>query len=299
MAMRILWIGTVVLASLAAFAAGVVYGMPIVSIESHYDLDRTIHRLFWEMRESDTYLTHSNYMLLMSADRGGEMIALYPNDLDSGSSHSGVGWSLESTSYRDYYPNGTRLYRAVDPDGNTLREIAFHDARDKVVMMAIIDYKKDYLTASERDRINKEFYPDDPHGADPPAHPARVDAEAALYGSAYELAALSAKRDALSGEGGLTPQRERFYRWAFEEYSVPNSTESIDRRLAEIAGDADPRQVERLVDRVNSGVDAGFVPEGAEIADGEFWSKARLSAHCDATPGCDLDVEAMVDRTPP
>ena len=295
---RILWAGTFVLVSSAAFVMGVAYGIPIVSVESHYDLDRTIHKLFWEMRESGIYMTDNNYGLLMSADWDGEMIALFPNNLDDGSS-SGVGWSLESTSYRDYYPNGTRLYRLVDPDGNTLREIAFHDARDKVVMMAIIDHKKDYLTASERDRINKEFYPDDPHGADPPARPARVDAEAALYGSAYELAALSAKRDALSGEGGLTPQREMFYRWAFEEYSVPDSAELIDRRLAEIAGDADPRQVERLVDRVNSGVDAGFVPEGASIADGEFWSKARLSAHCDATPGCDLDVEAMVDRTPP
>lgn len=296
---RILWAGAFVLASSAAFVMGVAYGIPIVSVESHYDLDRTIHKLFWEMRESGIYMTHNNYGLLMSADWDGEVIMLFPNNLDNGSSSGGVGWSLESTSYRDHYPNGTRLYRLVDPDGNTLREIAFHDARDKVVMMAIIDYKKDYLTASERDRINKEFYPDDPHGAGPPARPVRDDAEAALYGSAYELAALSAKRDALSGEGGLTPQREMFYRWAFEEYSVPDSAESIDRRLAEIAGDADPRQVERLVDRVNSGVDAGFVPEGASIADGEFWSKARLSAHCDATPGCDLDVEAMVDRTPP
>ncbi len=296
---RILWAGTVALASSAAFVAGVVYGMPIVSVESHYDLDRTVHRLFWEMRESDTYLTHRNYMLLMSADRGGEMIALYPNDLDNGSSSSGMGWSPESTSYRDYYPNGTRIYRVVDSEGITLREIAFHDERDKVVMMAIIDYKKDYLTASERDRINKEFYPDDPHDEDLSARAGRADAEAALHGSAYEVAALSAKRDALSGEGALTPQREKFYQWAFERYSVPNSTESIDRRLVEIVGDAGPRQVELLVGRVNSDVDAGFVPEGADTADGEFWSKVRLSAHCDATPGCDLDVEAMVDRSPP
>ena len=155
---RILWAGLATLSVAASFAAGVVYGMPIVSIESHHDLDRAVHRLFWEMRESGIYMTHNNYGLLMSADWDGKMIVLFPNDLDNGSSSSGMGWSPESTTYRDYYPNGTRSYRMVDPEGITLREIAFHDERDKVVMMAIIDYKKDHLTASELDRINREFY---------------------------------------------------------------------------------------------------------------------------------------------
>lgn len=292
-----LWAGLVALSAAASFAAGVAYGIPIVSVESHYDLERIVHSLFWEMRESDVYLTHLNYMLLTSADWDADMIALYPN-VDNGSS-SGTSWSLKRTIYTSSHPNGTRLYKMLDPEGNTLREVAFHGERDKVVMAAIIDYKTDYLTASERDRINEEFWPKDPDDADPPARAVRTDDETSLYVHAYELASLSAKRDALSGEGGLTPQQEKFYGWAFEKYSVPNSTESIDRRLAKIAGDAGPRQVELLVERVNTGVDAGFVPEEAGIADGEFWSKARLSAHCDATPGCDLDVEAMVDRNPP
>ena len=161
MGRKILWVGLTALIVAASFAAGVVYSIPLVSVESHYDLDRTIHRLFWEMRESGIYMTH-NYGLLMSADWDGDAIVLFPNNLDNGSSSSGgVGWSLDGTSYSGHYPNGTRLYRLVDPEGNTLREIAFHDVRDKVVMMAIIDHKKDYLTASERDRIDREFDHDD------------------------------------------------------------------------------------------------------------------------------------------
>ena len=149
-----LWAGLVALSAAASFAAGVAYGIPIVSVESHYDLERIVHSLFWEMRESDMYLTHLNYMLLTSADWDADMIALYPN-VDNGSS-SGTSWSLERTIYTSSHPNGTRLYKMLDPEGNTLREVAFHGERDKVVMAAIIDYKADYLTASERDRINEE-----------------------------------------------------------------------------------------------------------------------------------------------
>lgn len=156
---RVLWAGAVVLASSASFAAGAAYGIPLVSVESHYDLDRLTHMLFYEMRESDTYLTHRNFGLLMSADWDNESIILFPNNLSDGGSW-GTGWSPNSTSYTREYPNGTRLYKLVDPDGNTLREIAFHDKRDKVVMMVITSYKGDYLTAAEWDRINREFYPD-------------------------------------------------------------------------------------------------------------------------------------------
>lgn len=156
---RILWAGAVVLASSASFAAGVIYGIPLVSVESHYDLDRLTHMLFHEMRESDTYLTHHNFGLLMSADWDNERVILFPNNLSDGRS-GGTGWSPDSTSYTERYPNGTRLYKLVDPDGNALREIAFHDKRDKVVMMVITSYKSDYLTDAERDRIDMEFYPD-------------------------------------------------------------------------------------------------------------------------------------------
>lgn len=159
MVKRILWAGAFALAASASFVMGVSYGIPLVSVESHYDLDRIVHRLFWEMRESDVYLTHNNYGLLMSADWDADGTVLFPN-LDNGTG-SGIGGSPGGgTSYTHDYPNGTRLYRLEDPDGSVLREIAFYGERDRVVVVAIIDYKADYLTASERDRIAKEFYPD-------------------------------------------------------------------------------------------------------------------------------------------
>ena len=161
---RILWAGAFALAASASFAMGVSYGMPLVSVESHYDLDRIVHRLFWEMRESDVYLTHNNYGLLMSADWDAHGTVLFPNT--DGGRGGGKSWSPEGgAAYHDDYPNGTRLYRLEDPDGNVLREIAFHGERDKVVMVMVIDFKTDYLTASERDRITEEFYSGDAYTA--------------------------------------------------------------------------------------------------------------------------------------
>lgn len=329
---RILWAGAVALSAAASFAAGASHGMPLASIDSHYDLDRMTWALFREMRESGTYLTHDNYMVLMSANRDDSTIILFPNNRENGTT-GGRGWSLEGETFTSNHPNGSRFYRSVDPDGRVLKEIALHDQRGKVFMAVLTDHRGRYLTDREREEIFTEFFPDPGGRADPPAGIGRAgdragpgggdpgpgagrpavevsrylhgaaggEAEsdagdgAGLYPRAYEVAALLAKRGDLAGAGDRTPQQERFYQWAFARYSVPNSTESIDRRLADIAGGAGQGQLERLAERVESGVDAGFVPEELDIVDGEFWSWARLSAHCDADPGCDLDVEAMAD----
>ncbi len=310
---RILWAGAAALSAAASFAAGVGYGPPIASIESHYDLDRMTWALFREMRESGTYLTHDNYMVLMSANRDDSTIILFPNNRENGTT-GGRGWSLEGETFTSNHPNGSRFYRSVDPSGSVLKEIALHDQRGKVFMAVLTDHRGRYLTDREREEIFTEFFPDPggragdragQGGGDPgpgAGRPAGVaggrdagEESAGLYPGAYEVAALLAKRGDLAGAGDRTPQQERFYQWAFARYSVPNSTESIDRRLADIAGGAGQGRLERLAERVESGVDAGFVPEELDIVDGEFWSWARLSAHCDADPGCDLDVEAMAD----
>ena len=115
--------------------------------------------------------------------------------------------------------------------------------------------------------------------------------------NAHEIAALVAKRSILGETADHTPQQEKFYRWAFEEYGVPDSAESIDQRLAGLVGEGDKlRHVQTLADTVNAMVDAGGVPEEVDIEDGEFWSKTRASEYCRLTPGCDWDVEAMADR---
>lgn len=320
---RALWAGAAALAAVASFAAGVGYGLPLVSIDSHYDLDRMTWALFREMRESGTYLTHDNYMVLMSANRNDSTIILFPNGLENGTS-GGRGWSLEGEAFTSAHPNGSRFYRSVDPGGRVLEEIALHDQRDRMFMAVITDHRGDYLTDREREAIREEFFPDSGSRGDPPPGLGRAgdgaqqvspgpgagrpawegarDPRANEWGGAgpdaraYEVAALLARRADLAGPVDRTPQQERFYQWAFERYSVPDSAGPIDRRLAEIADGAGPGRLEWLAERVESGVDAGFVPEELEIADGEFWSWARLSAYCDADPACDLDVGAMADR---
>lgn len=319
---RALWAGAAALAAAASFAAGVGYGLPLVSIDSHYDLDRMTWALFREMRESGTYLTHDNYMVLMSANRNDSTIILFPNSLENGTA-GGRGWSLDGETFTSARPDGSRFYRSVDPGGRVLTEIALHDQRDRMFMAVVTDYRGDYLTDRERDAIRGEFFPDSGRRGDPPpglgsassgaqhggpgpgaARPAwegardpRADEGGAAGpdARAYEVAALLARRADLAGPVDRTPQQDRFYQWAFERYSVPDSAGQIDRRLAEIAGGAGPGRLEWLAGRVESGVDAGFVPEELEIADGEFWSWARLSASCGADPACDLDVGAMAD----
>lgn len=293
---RILWAGAAALSAAASFAAGVAYGIPLVSIDSQYDLERLTYQMLFEMRESGTYLTQDNYMILMAANRADEAIIMFPNAVRDGPS-AGRGWSPDSETLTVDYPNGTRLYKMTGPDGRVLREIALHDQRDRMLIAVITDHRGAYLSDSEREMISREFFPESTGRDGGP--PEGAGGRGGPYGDIYEVAALVAKRDDLAGAGNRTAEQERFYRWAFEEYSVPDDAESIDRRLAEIAGGAGPGHAQRLADRVNSGVDAGFVPEGLDMVDGEFWSRVRLSAHCDAAPGCEVDVGEMVDRPRP
>lgn len=116
------------------------------------------------------------------------------------------------------------------------------------------------------------------------------------YVNAHEIAALATKIDVLAGTANHTSQQVKFYRWAFEEYAVPNSTELINQRLTDIVGSDNLRHVPRLVAPVNSMVNAGGVPEDVDNEDGEFWSRTRLAEYCMLASDCDLDVWAMTDR---
>lgn len=123
-----------------------------------------------------------------------------------------------------------------------------------------------------------------------------AETEIGRYVNAHEIAALVAKKSVLDGTADHTPQQEKFYGWAFERYEVPNSTGPIDQRLADLVGEDKLRHVPRLVAPVNAMIDAGGVPEGVDIEDGEFWSKIRLDEYCRLTPGCDWGIDSMTDR---
>lgn len=123
-----------------------------------------------------------------------------------------------------------------------------------------------------------------------------VETEIGRYVNAYEIASLAAKIDVLAGTANHTPQQEKFYRWAFEKYTVPNSTELINQRLTDIVGSDKLHHVPRLAAPVDSMVNAGGVPEDVDVEDGEFWSKTRLAEYCMLASDCDLDVWAMTDR---
>ena len=123
-----------------------------------------------------------------------------------------------------------------------------------------------------------------------------AETEIGRYVNAHEIAALVAKKNVLEGTADHTPQQEKFYRWAFERYAVPNSTVSINQRLADLVGEDNLLHVPRLVAPVDAMVDAGGVPEEVDIKDGEFWSKTRLAEYCRLTPSCDWDIDLMTDR---
>lgn len=124
-----------------------------------------------------------------------------------------------------------------------------------------------------------------------------AETEIGRYVNAHEIAALVAKKNVLEGTADHTPQQEKFYRWAFERYAVPNSTMSINQRLADLVGEDNLRHVPRLVAPVDAMVDAGGVPEEVNVEDLDFWTKTRWAEYCNLTPGCDWDVESMTDRS--
>ncbi len=124
-----------------------------------------------------------------------------------------------------------------------------------------------------------------------------AETEIGRYVNAHEIAALAAKKNVLGGTADHTPQQEKFYRWAFERYEVPDSTGSIDQRLADLVGEDKLSLVPRLAAPVNAMIDAGGVPEEVNVEDLDFWTKTRWAEYCNLTPGCDWDVESMTDRS--
>ena len=154
-----LWAAAAVSAAAASFAAGMLYGIPIVSIETHYDLDRLTHRMADAMRESGVHLTSANYVILASADLGAGALVFFPNNLDEGMSW-GHSWSNASKAVTKEYSNGTRFWQRTDHDGNVLKEFTFHDDRDKLIMVIVMDHKTGYLSDEEQKRITREFFPE-------------------------------------------------------------------------------------------------------------------------------------------
>ena len=154
-----LWAGAVASAAAASFAAGVLYGIPIISIETHYDLDRLTHQMSDAMRRSGVHLTPGNYGTLTSADLETGTLVFFPNNVDDGMSW-GHSWSNATKAVTKEYSNGTRFWQRTDHDGNVLKEFTINDERDKVIMVIIMDHKTGYLSDDELERIKREFYPE-------------------------------------------------------------------------------------------------------------------------------------------